>query len=107
MGLMERDLWACTPRYFAALQRAHIKRQQAELERARFVGYLAASGSFTRPISVTQFWRFGWEEESGEQLAMAWKNIDPDRLRNFNEQADENYKRRRERKVENGNNSGT
>lgn len=41
MGLSEREFWRTTPRYFAALQRAFVKREQREWERARMVGYLA------------------------------------------------------------------
>lgn len=41
LGLSEPDFWHTTPRYFAALQRAFIKRERREWERVRMIGFFS------------------------------------------------------------------
>ena len=88
-GLSESDFWFCTPRYFAALQRAKNERYKEDYERARYLGYLTLlphveKGKDLKPIDLG---RFPWEtEQRGEFLG--WEGVDPEMLAKFNTDAD-------------------
>lgn len=60
------------------------------MEKARMIGYMAAAPHFQTRISLQAFWPFPWEIERAKSLADEWTNIDPERLRLFNEHAEKN-----------------
>ena len=62
--MSEPDFWACTPRYFAARQKAFALQQQREWERARFVGWISILPhlSLERRIRITDICLFDWEK---------------------------------------------
>lgn len=62
----EAEFWACTPRYFAARQKAWIEAQRREWERARFTGWLAVlphvDAKRRGGLRITDLYRFDWEQ---------------------------------------------
>ena len=68
-----------TPRYFAAVQKAETQKQQAEWERARYVGYLSMLPHVPskKRLKITDLGRFPWEnaepvfdQQSDEEKAL-------------------------------------
>lgn len=57
-----------TPRYFSAMQRAYVQREQREWERARLIGYLAVmphvNAKKTR-LTPQRLLPFAWDHETG------------------------------------------
>lgn len=62
----EAEFWACTPRYFAARQKAYVENQRREWERARFTGWLSVLPHVSHKkggLKITDLYRFDWDEE--------------------------------------------
>lgn len=61
----EAEFWACTPRYFAARQKAYMENQRREWERARFTGWLSVLPHVSGKkggLKITDLYRFDWDE---------------------------------------------
>lgn len=54
----------CTPRYFAAIQRAFVESEHRAWERARYIGFLSIlpHSSSKRALKPTDLGRFPWEK---------------------------------------------
>ncbi len=62
----EAEFWACTPRYFAARQKAYIENQRRDWERARFTGWLSVLPHVSQKkggLKITDLYRFEWDEK--------------------------------------------
>lgn len=64
MGVSEADFWQMTPRYFNALRKASIEKEQKEWERARYIGYLSMLPhvSSKKRLKITDLGAFPWED---------------------------------------------
>lgn len=69
VGLNERDFWATTPRYLAAMLDAYERRQQHDYEVARYTTYLYFAGKLPKgkSLRVADMGLFGWEKETEKQ----------------------------------------
>lgn len=93
--MSEAEFWYSTPRYFFARQDAEIKRQQADMERARFIAFyivktVDGKDRYKTPLDVC---RFDWDRdgEGGRlrTLEEEWAELDPEVLAKFSQEADE------------------
>lgn len=65
MGMGEDEFWHCTPRYFAAKQKAWLNTQRRQWELARFTGWLSVLPHVSKKggLRITDLYRFDWEEK--------------------------------------------
>lgn len=98
MGLTEQEFFDCTPRYFAAMQKAYVRRERMEWERSRFTAFLSLYGKLKDGVRITQLHRFEWEKEAPKKIEPA----DVEQLKKFEEEAREIFKKQFGVKFENG-----
>lgn len=84
--MTEAEFWACTPRYFAARQKAYIENQRRDWERARFTGWLSVLPHVSKKggLKITDLYRFDWEEKPKPK---PMEPVDLEALRKFEEDA--------------------
>lgn len=85
--MSEAEFWNCTPRYFAACQKAWIERQRREWERARFTGWLSVLPHVSHKrggLKITELYPFEWDEKP---KPFAMDEVDKERLLRFEQHA--------------------
>lgn len=84
--MSEPEFWECTPRFFAARQKAWVESQRIGWEQARFTGWLAILPHVShkrRGLKVTDVFRFEWETKPTASIAP----VDQEALLKFQEDA--------------------
>lgn len=97
--MTESELWACTPRYFAARVKAWDARMKYEFERTRTAAFLISSPYLKKSATLNRFWPSPWQQEK----VIEWKPVDPAILANFNRNADDVLAQMNQARI-NGNN---
>ena len=72
-----------TPRYFAAMVKAHDERQRVGFDLLRVQTFLICAPNLRKTATLARFWPSPWEKQKA-----IWEPIDPAILANFNAQAD-------------------
>lgn len=73
-----------TPRYFAAVVKAHDERQRIRFDLQRVQTFLICAPNLKKHATLARFWPSPWDAPPQIQ----WQPIDPAILANFNAQAD-------------------
>lgn len=106
--MSEAEFWDSTPRYFFARQDAEIKKQQREMEVARFLAFYTikpydSDNKYKAPKDVCIF---EWDDDGAGGRVMTLEEeflaITPEQWAKFNEEADAFLE-----KVQNGEHSAT
>ena len=86
----EAEFWACTPRYFAARQKAYIDNQRRRWEQARFTGWLSVLPHVSHKkggLRITDLYRFEWDEAPRPAVPRKLDAAEMEALKKFEEDA--------------------
>jgi len=84
MGMMERDFWDCTPRYFMRRRQAWLQDRMG-MERARFIAYHVMKAGGYKVRRLTQIVKFPWDVVERLVQLEPW---DSEAMKKFDEEAD-------------------